>query len=135
MADIQNAIRKHLKADANITAIVGAKLFNDVLGQETTVPAIVVEEISNVSHEAIDGDVCLEQTRLRIKSYSDLSTQAATLRDLAKDRVKGLQGTIEGVLVMGSGFSGKGNGVDEPVGGDDEWRRFKWLDVVISHES
>lgn len=120
-------------ADPNITAVVGGKVFDEVLGQNTTDPAIAVEEISNVTHEDLGGDVCLEQTRLRIKCYSELSTEASNIRDLVKTRLKGLRGTVEGVVVRGSSFGGKGAGVDPPVGGDDEWRRHKWLDCVISH--
>lgn len=135
MADIQQAVRKHLKADANITAVVGARLYADeVLPQKASMPAIVVDEISGVSHEAVDSDICLEQTRLRIKCYSDTATQASDVRDLAKTRLKGLKGTIQTVEVTGSSFAGRGSGADEPVGGDDEWRRYKWLDVLISHE-
>lgn len=131
MADIEKAIRLHLLADATIAGLVGNRIYADTLAQGATLPAIVLEEISETPANDIEGIEQLSQVRLRARCY--VAGSARTLRRAVIDRLCGTRGTTQTVWIASASLVARGSGFDDPIPGNANQRPFKFADFYITY--
>jgi hypothetical protein len=134
MSDIVTEIRTYLVADASILAAVAQRIYQDQLPQGMeTMPAIVLEEISGRDAQQMEGHVVLTWTRVRARCYADTPASAASVRTLVRDRAATARGIITEIFVCGIELDAKSNGIDPPINGSDNWRPYKFQDLMIAH--
>lgn len=97
---METALRTHLLADATISASVGARVYPLRAPQnETTLPRIVYQRVSDVPLESHDGYGGHQTTRVQIKATAATYTAAHALAKLIKNKANAFRGNVWGVLV------------------------------------
>lgn len=134
MGDIVTEIRSYLVADANILAAVAQRIYQDHLPQGMeTMPAIVLEEISSRDEQQIEGHSVMQWTRVRARCYAATPSSAASVRTLVRNRTATTRGLLGSIFVSDVELAAKGNGIDPPNDGSDNWRPCKFQDLMITH--
>ncbi len=127
--DLGKSVRDRIANTAEVKAIIGPRVYADVLQQGTdkeVLPAVVVAITSNACEEDLNSSNRLFHPTVNVLAFAvDRPTAnliAKQIRDyaLAAD----LRGTVEGMNWLECSMSsGPNELVDEPVAGRDSWRR------------
>jgi hypothetical protein len=81
-----------LKANPDIAAVVGDRVFPVQLPDATDFPAIVVSKGSGVGQYDLDGDAGIEDSRVQIDNYAVGNAVALRLKRLVRRQLSGYQG-------------------------------------------
>lgn len=124
--DVGKSARDRMLHTAQVKAIVGARVFADVLDQNATLPAIVAFVKASDPHQDLNGPDRCGPATIEVFAYGTDRAQANALAKairtyaLAAD----LQGSIEGMDWREcSLISGPSEVVDQPIAGSDAWRK------------
>lgn len=103
------AIYALLAADAGVSALVGARIYQGRLPQDPTYPALVYQVVSEQMDTAYDGAVGPGTQRIQVDSYDDDYPGSRALDAAVKEALTGARGTyatvqIEGVFQAGSRY-------------------------------
>ena len=128
---VETAIYSILINDATVHGLVGNAVYPVALPQDTALPCIVYQEISEVSLYSCDGPVGLETARYQITAWAKTQSQAKAIANAVKAVFNGYLGTAGGTLVQLITIASK---YDVPAFSDkaDEQTQYgKAVDIVI----
>jgi hypothetical protein len=95
---IESALVTRLRAHAGLTAIIGGRVYGDVLPENATIPAIVYQRISTqYSKNAYGRNVGLYRPRFQLAIWA--TTKAVTI-DAGLQIVDALDGHRDGTIGM-----------------------------------
>jgi len=129
---IEEALFYHLKNTAGISAIVGSRIYPNVIPQDVSLPAIAYQVISRPGLMAHDGPPGIAWPRFQITAQADNYNQVVSLTNavrVALDGFSGLMGGVGGVTIEGAFVKDVRDDYLFPT--ERETRR---LDVVIYHQ-
>ena len=94
-----------LSTNAEVTAIVGTKIFPEVAEQETALPLIVYQLQSVAPEDTHDGPSKLDEVRFEFLCYADTYNGAADLGDKVRGALDRVSGTYNAVNVESVQFN------------------------------
>ena len=125
-----------IKNDAASAAIVGTRVYPDVLPQDTIKPAILVYVASETSEDCLDGFLGFENCTVRVEGYGRSREEADRTIQAARLSLNGLQGVVDGVHIKGVGQNtGVLHLVDKPNDGTDRWQYRSVQSYDVSYNS
>lgn len=134
MKDLRPGFRAYLLADPAIAAIIGVRIFANVIPQEEPRASVVVSTISGRGDHHMEGPTGLVRPRLQIDAWAPDDDVATTLANLVRDRIDGFSGvmgegdaaiTVQGVFLT-----------DERSGYDDETKLYRLgRDYFVNYEA
>jgi hypothetical protein len=139
--DIGKAVVTHLESVGDVTGVVGAgdaaRIYPEVLPQNPTYPAIVLDVASNVSEGHLGGSAGLAHARVRVDCYAETRAGANSLAEIVRTKAlrtdfRGTMGTmtIRGIALEAGSF----NGTVAPKDGGQQWLRIARQDYKISYK-
>jgi len=99
------AVYRILSTNAEVTAIVGTKIFPEVAEQETALPLIVYQLQSVAPEDTHDGPSKLDEVRFEFLCYADTYNGAADLGDKVRGALDRVSGTYNAVNVESVQFN------------------------------
>jgi len=100
MASLEQGIRSILIADADVSALIVARVFPWMRQQGTTFPAIVYELDGTEPEQGLGGYQSLTRAELSISSIAETYGGAKTLAGHVRDALNGYTGTpTDGVAI------------------------------------
>ncbi len=115
---IQEAIYNALTADSDITALVGARIYQTEREQGDGLPAVVFDEIAGgeSDQDMTAGSVGLARMLFQIDCYSETSKEAAQIREyvrlLFQNHINATMGGAGGIHVWACYFEGTSAGFE-----------------------
>ncbi len=116
MADVADAVRTRLTAHAGTTALIGTRAFFDMLPQNPTLPASVVQQISGPGISAMGSDVGVLVARIQVKANASTRAGAQALAVQQKAALKRYSGTSASVVVHDSFLADEATGIEPEAG-------------------
>jgi hypothetical protein len=139
MADLGSAVRGYLTANAGVAALVGNRIYPDVLPQGYTIKtggALTYTIVSTVHDHLINGLAGIARSRIEFASFA--STRAGANLIAEAVRVSGLQGytgAMGGVFIESVMLSGGVQTLDErPTDGSQEHRYMAVFDYLFAYQ-
>lgn len=130
------AVAWKIKNDAATVALVGSRVFIDVLPQDTQKPAILVYVSTETSEDCLSGFVGFEMCTLRVEAYGRSREEADAAVQAARLSLNGLIGVVNGVHIRGVGQNtGVIHLVDKPNDGTDRWQYRSVQSFDVSYNS
>lgn len=99
MADAKSVWYSKLSGEATITALVGLRIYPNVIPQDATLPAIAYQTISRAGVMAHDGATGLAWQRIQTTIVADSSTGAEAVAEACRKVLDGFRGTVGSVPV------------------------------------
>jgi hypothetical protein len=134
-ANIRDAIRDHLLATAQVTAITSV-IRPGVLAQQDAAPCVLVKVVSNVPQEWVNSQERMYRARVAVQAYGENVTASDTLAQAIRDNALPplTKGTIQGINVREISLEGGPfDNEDQPKDGSDEWMRHVRQDFLIHY--
>ena len=100
MMNIDEAIIAYLKAHTGLKALVGARIFFEVLPQGTAFPAVVIQKISDIKDHYLTGQAELERPIYQFTAMGLTKASARLVTNQLKSALCDYQGTLSGVVVQ-----------------------------------
>ena len=125
MPDISATIRSITLADASVSALVGSRMYSDILPQKATMPAITYEVVDTIANEHLTGIADVAQARIQINSVAKTRSEAIALADAVRLALqKKHRGDNSGQFINEISLAqGEQTTFDPPEAGTDQ-RRF-----------
>lgn len=99
---IGSVVRDALTLDAGvIVAGVAAKIYPRVLPQNTVVPAVSYQVLSEIPYDDISGNAGLYRAVIEFKIWSKTAAQAAAIEEAIRLAIQGYQGINLTVRIIG----------------------------------
>jgi len=128
---IGEALFDKVTSDSDVTALIGTRMYPNVIPQDATLPALAYQQISRPGSMAHDGAPGYAWPRYQItaqaQTYDEVDDLTNKVR-IALDGSSGLWGGAGGVTVEGAFVKDIRDGYQFPTE-----RETKRLDVVIHH--
>ena len=86
---IQSDIYAALGQYAGLSAMIGARIYWDVADQEASAPYVVLQEISVVPQNGLDGHNSLDLDRIQATSWARSRTQARMVNEQVRAAMAG----------------------------------------------
>lgn len=95
---IEEAINAHLKAQASITALVGARIYQSVREQSAGLPAITFDRLDGGAsfQDISSGSVGLAEDQVDFTAYAADAKTAALLREYMRVALQNFVGAVMG---------------------------------------
>ena len=94
-------LRMLLTADAGVAALVGDRVFTEVLPQAPTVPAVVFAQVAGDEDVALDGPTGVGSRRVQIDAWAKSRAEATALALAVRAALAGHSGAAAGFEVHG----------------------------------
>lgn len=98
--DIYDALVAKLKATSGLTALIGARLYPDEIGQGTTLPAVFYMTISDVKDHTLTAQSNLEGPTIQFTTYAATRDSAAAVAEQIKTALVDFVGVLSGITVQ-----------------------------------
>lgn len=130
MASIEQALRDKLLADADVSALVGARVYPVVLPRNTAYPATTVQQISEARVYAMGTKGLLPASRFQFTHWSPSYGTVKDLSAKARKALDGFSGVQSSITIQLIRFAGE---IDlyEPLG---EVHKIA-MDMIVSYDS
>jgi len=139
MADVAVSIRTYLLSKSAVTALVGTRIYSDIVEQAATLPAIAMSKIST-RHEHVLSDLAgIAHCRIQFDCYADAATGGrAKANDIAEAiRATGIcaiKGSYTSVDIRGVRLEqGQRNEIDYARDDSDDHRYVTSFDLEIDY--
>jgi len=137
MDDIGLAALESILADSDVQAIT-TRGFAGVLPQQATLPAFVVDVVTNNPFEHLGGSA-MSVARVRVDAYGTTRANSNTLAETIRTKV--MQSTLKGTLGTTNSISVREITLtagpywerDRPMDGGDDWRQFLRTDYLVTY--
>lgn len=96
---IEDALYSIITANADVTAIIGDRIYPDKLPQKPTLPTLVYYNVGGTPQGQHSGAATLEFTRFQIDAYAKTSRSAKLLLDAVRQAVESYRGLVGGVRI------------------------------------
>ena len=131
------AIVTLIEADSTVGAIMGDRIYPNLLPDEPEFPAVVYQEISTDSQEAIDGPADFAFSRLQLSCWAETKAEAVALAQAICTLLQGYKGDVtvgdDTVTIRGILLEDRGD-LFEPAPAVNERRRYgKRVDFMVSY--
>jgi len=107
---IGKAIYSKLYGTANISAIVGNRIYPDMATQDATYPFIVYTVDGTDPTDVKDSVSPLDIVNVSIAMYADTYSVVTDLAEKIRTALDRMTGTFEGMVIQGCRFSGQSSG-------------------------
>lgn len=107
---IGKAIYSILSNDAGVTALVGTKIYPDIIPLGTAYPATVYSVVSTTPTNVKDGASTLDATVVQVDIYSDDYSEAQSIASAIRTALDTYSGTVATVKVDSCRFAGESTG-------------------------
>jgi hypothetical protein len=115
MSNVLPAVVEILKADATLTALVGARIYGDFMPEDIQKPAVLAYITSETAENCFDG--------FRLEAYGLTRESSDEVIEAARQSLNGVLGTYAGTPIKGvAQATGKIHLVDIPNDGTDRWQ-------------
>ena len=88
--------RTVLLGDSGISALVGTRLYPDLLPQNPTLPALTYTQVSGIRETNLDGPMDLVERRIQIDGWTETALSRETLAEAVRLALNGFQGPLGG---------------------------------------
>jgi len=129
MSVIEEAIRNKLLNDANVSALVGTRIYTNEIPQKPTYPVILYEQINSERDFTMQGPSGIVTTSIQIRAYDSNYSGVKDLTTKIRQVLNGLTETILGVNIFGIFLQNESDEYDE-----DLEINSTILDYSISHD-
>ena len=128
---LNGSLGNRLRGEADITALVDARIYQDRLGQNSAMPAICWTVVSIVPTYSVSGHSNLDDTLIQIDCYSRRREETDRLANLVFTRLVDWRGVQDGRMVDAVIFENRGQNFFE-----NDTKLFRTLMEIriISHE-
>jgi hypothetical protein len=129
---IGEALYSKLTGDGDVSALVGTRIYPNVIPQDADLPALAFQQISRPGDMAHDGPYGVVFPRFQITAQANTYDEVADLINkvrIAIDGTTGLWGGTAGVTVEGTFVKNIQDGYEFATE-----RETKRLDVIIGHQ-
>lgn len=101
MAELEHGIYNELKGAAGVLALVGTRIYPDVLPQDVTYPAIVYSRIGAGKEHTQGKDSGLSETSMQVSGWTDTVLERVALRKQVRLALQDFSGDLgsQGVTV------------------------------------
>lgn len=100
MAELEHGIYNELKGAAGVLALVGTRIYPDVLPQDVTFPAIVYSRISAGKEHTQGKDSGLSETSIQISGWTGTALERISLRKQVRLTLQDFSGDLGGQSVI-----------------------------------
>lgn len=102
-----------LSNDANVSALVGTKIYPSMAIEDIAYPYIVYEQISNDPTNDKDGVSTLDVVNFDVEIFTKTPQTIATLSGYVRDALDRYSGTVEGEIIQSITFMSEGSGYSD----------------------
>lgn len=129
MPDISSTIRTIALADANVSALVGTRMYSDALPQAATLPAVRYQVIDTLPTECLVAIAPVARARLQVDCYATTRSASVSLADTMRIALeKKYQGNNSGQYIHEISLQeGERHAVDRPESGTDQ----RWYITIL----
>lgn len=99
MSDIEEAIRDKLLNDANVSALVGTRIYSSELPQKPTYPALIYERVDSERDFTMEGPSGFVESTFQIRVYAESYQEAKDLSNKTRQALNGLSEIVLGVRI------------------------------------
>ena len=100
MPEIEEALVAHLLAQPGLTALIGNRLYPDLLEDDTSLPAVVYLSVSDTKDHTLAGQLDLESPVIQFTAYATTKAGAKAVAAQLKTALSDYHGTLSGVPVQ-----------------------------------
>jgi hypothetical protein len=104
LTTVEVAVRRFLASQPTVTALVGQRIYQLILPQNPTLPAIRLQVISEPPNYHLRGKVDATRTRIQVDAYGSTTLVAGSTTD-PYTVVNNVADAVDDVLVGNSGFT------------------------------
>jgi hypothetical protein len=139
MADLGSAVRAYLAADVSVAALVGVRIYPDVLPQGYSVAtggALTYTIIDTVHDHLINGLAGIARSRIEFAAFGKTRVIANAIAEAVRaSDLQGYTGAMGGVLVESVMIASGIQTLDErPTDGSQEHRYLTVFDYLIAYQ-
>lgn len=98
--NIDAALRAYLLTKADLTALIGTKIYPDEAPQGTALPYVTYIDVSDIKQHTHDGQLPDEQPIKQYTVYAATKSQSKVIAELIKAALKDQSGVFSGVTVQ-----------------------------------
>ncbi len=98
--ELEEAVMAYLLSYIGLTALVSTRIFYDELPQGTTLPAVVILNVSDVKAHGLSGQSKLERPNYQFTAYAATKSSAKAVAIQLKAALSDYHGTLSGVVVQ-----------------------------------
>lgn len=125
----RQAVYAHLKADPDITALVGSRIYHQTPPLDATYPLIVINTISNVDRRDLSAVFACD-TRIQITAMAATLKEAESIAMAVRRSLEGFQGNMADALPVLECRVGN----YMPVYEEEIGQVYYHVDVIITHK-
>jgi hypothetical protein len=132
MADLETGLVAFLKADGAVAALVGTRIYRELLPQEVAFPAISYGRVSTERRQQLAGPESFTNVTIQIDCHANSSASVIALADAVIARLDGVTGAMGGATIQHGYYEQRSDLSD--ADGDLVRRRITLDFVFILHE-
>ena len=129
MSFIEEAIRNKLLNDANVSALVGTRIYASELPQKPTYPVLIYERLDSERDFTMQGPSGFVESTVQIRVYAETYAQVKDLSTKTRQALNGLTEIVLGVNILGIFLQGDSDEFDEDLDVNSAI-----LDYTINHD-
>ena len=136
MSAIGEALRTKLLSYASVSALIGQRMYPDVLVQKATMPAVIYYVISTQRDHMVSGLGKSAHARITLECFALTRTAASAIsRAIRETGIDSFRGVVDGYTFCGIDFdSGDEYMQDPPTDGNQEHRYLVSFDLLVHHK-
>lgn len=97
---VKAAIYNRLSNFSALTSLVSTRIYPGIAPQNTAIPYVTYQQISNESISAMGADTGLERPRFQVDSWSTSPLEADNVAIQVKSALQRYEGTLEGTTIQ-----------------------------------
>jgi len=134
VTEIEEALTSLLKADGDVAAIVGTRVYPAAVYQGADMEAITYQQISGPRDETLDGPSGFVAYSCQINCWAEKYGEARALAAVVRKLLDGYSGTVGSVVIQAVHLEDEGDLPVMPAGKNVARRYAKRLDFTIWHD-
>jgi Protein of unknown function (DUF3168) len=101
MSDVEDAVAQVPLADPGVSALIGPRLYQQKLAQNSALPALTYQLISDPSENSHDGPAGLARARIQFDGWGTTKEEARAVTRAVRLALAGIDRTVAGVNLSG----------------------------------
>ena len=117
-----------------LTALVGSRIYEEILPQKASYPAITYQIVSEIRDAySMDGANGQVESRLQVNCYASSGVERRQLADLMRNAIDGFKGQWNGTEIQSVFVDDAGSNFDASPG-NEQSRVWGWrFDFLVTH--
>lgn len=131
------SIRSLLLAEPEVVALVNTRISTDVLPQGASMPAVILNIVSDTGNDCLHGTmVGTDTATMQVDCYGITRSEAEQVWQTVRSALVGYRGVSEGTSIQAiAQSSGRQFLTDRPDMGSDSWRYRSVQDFSVTYRS